>query len=526
MKLGWIAVGAAWLTCAACLSPPVAHVDAKVKQQTSIRVPQDEKNRVDILFLVDNSPSMEAMQAELQDKFGHFFDVFVAAAQMHNYADLNIGVITSDYGAGKQNNTGKDPMTGIPFGCKPAPGDAGLLQRTAASFQKLTGCAGPVGTPFIHYTFGPDGDTSNLPSGATLSETFTCIASVGANGCGFEHQLESVYAALTNKKENAGFLRPGALLAIVFLTNEDDGSASPNTSIYDDPGDPQLHLGFYDTYRQTRFGVACGTPLALAPYAPADLLSSCVPAENDDKVQIGQEYDVSRYTKLLLSDRTHGGLKDDPLDNVILVSIDAPLTPFSIIAANRATGAGILPSPAYEPCKAGDQVGTSACVYRLQHSCQNRAKPGFFGDPPVRLESVIQAAKLKHTVNICGDDLDVAPDYSAALADVAKLITSALPPGCIPARLTDANHPECVVEDVALDDNGAVTFEQQLMSCRLDQSGMPTPDSPFPCWAVQHKASCSSAPEGLGVAVFRHGIAPPPGTSLRVECSTIADPPK
>ncbi len=68
------------------------------------------------------------------------------------------------------------------------------------------------------------------------------MASVGALGCGFEHQLESVYAALnkTNALSNGNgpngdFLRADAVLAVVFVTNEDDASADPATRTFTSP---------------------------------------------------------------------------------------------------------------------------------------------------------------------------------------------------------------------------------------------------------------------------------------------------
>jgi hypothetical protein len=513
-----------WLTSVACLSPPVAKVKTNVTQQTPIRVPQNEKNQVDILFLVDNSPSMLAMQDELKQKFKQFFKVFADQATLRNYADLNIGVVTSDYGAGQQDNRGVDPTTGATVGCAPSPGDGGRLQTTAAAHQPNSGCAGPVGLPFIHYAFGADGPTSNLPAGATLDDTFTCIASVGANGCGFEHQLESVYAALTNTHDNGGFVRDGALLAIVFLTNEDDGSAPPMTHIFDSKGGDAF--GAYDTYRQTRYGVACGSPLALAPYGVASLLDGCVPAENDNMVQLGQEYDVSRYANLLLSDKAQHGIKDNALDNVVLVGIDAPETPFSIIEANGTTGTGAPSQPTYQPCVAGQAPGTGSCVYRLQHSCQNHAAPGFFGDPPVRLNSVIKRAKHYRITSICGDNPEVTPDYSSALEDVAQLITGLLP-GCIPAPLADVAHPDCVVEDVTSDGNGKVVSQRELPLCTLDAAFMPEPSNQFPCWAVVPNSQCQAprSPQGVGVTIFRHDVPAPLNTSAHVECSTIAGPP-
>src|SRR5205085_11472488 len=95
--------------------------------------------------------------------------------------------------------------------------------------------------------------------------TFTCMASVGAGGCGFEHQLEAVYAALHNNlPENAGFLRDDAVLVVVFLTNEDDASAPPDTDVFDK--NLVALYGPEDSYhRQTRFAVMCGDPPASPP---------------------------------------------------------------------------------------------------------------------------------------------------------------------------------------------------------------------------------------------------------------------
>jgi hypothetical protein len=327
--LRWLIVGGVWAASAACLSPPVESPKTTVIQQTPIRVPQNEQNQVDILFLVDNSPSMDAMQTELKAKFGEFFTVFQDLAMTGTYADLNIGVVTSDYGAGAVPN--------LAGGCDKSPGgQKGLLQSAAAAGtpEAMAGCKGPMGASFIHYAFNPGGTaTANLPGGATdpasLVSTFTCMASVGSNGSGFEHQLESVYAALKNNNENKGFLRPGALLTVVFVTNEDDGSAPTTSDIFNpDPAKaapPPAGYGAVDTYRQTHFGVACqvGGMLALTPYGDSGgPLSGCVPAENDNSVMLGSEWDVSRYKNLFTLATGQGGVKDDPLNNVILVGID------------------------------------------------------------------------------------------------------------------------------------------------------------------------------------------------------------
>src|SRR5262249_55622387 len=60
-----------------------------------------------------------------------------------------------------------------------------------------------------------------------VSKTFSCVAQVGVDGSGMEQPLKGARMALTDKitdGTNAGFLRPDALLGIVFMTDEDDQS--------------------------------------------------------------------------------------------------------------------------------------------------------------------------------------------------------------------------------------------------------------------------------------------------------------
>ncbi len=66
-----------------------------------------------------------------------------------------------------------------------------------------------------------------------LHEDFVCVVPFGGGGCGLEQQLEAAYRALVvhdahdrpgNDDPNAGFVRDGAVLAILILSDEEDGS--------------------------------------------------------------------------------------------------------------------------------------------------------------------------------------------------------------------------------------------------------------------------------------------------------------
>ena len=495
LRLRLVGLAACAAVSSACLAPPVASPTPYVTQQTPIRVRQNLQNQVDILFMIDDSPSMDAMQAELRARFGDFLRVFDELAAQGTYTDLHIGVVTSDYGAGDRAGGGCDASPG---------GDRGLLQPLGKAAPP--GCQGPTGgARFVSYVYGPGGATSNLPPGQTLAQTFTCMASVGSGGCGFEHPLESVYAALHNDRENAGFLRPDAPLAVVFVTNEDDGSAPPDARIYEN--DPRW--GAYDTYRQTRYGIACGSPLMLPPDGPSGgPLAGCVPAPNTPADPLGALYDVQRYITLFTAPPARGGVKRSA-DDVILVALDGPAEPVQTILADPRTGGGVAPDPAYVQCAAA----SPSCVVRLQHSCQNHVAPAFFADPAVRLDDVVLHAGDHVIARICGDDLDAAPDFSTVLTDVARRIEPHLRPGCIPAPLADPDDPDCVVEDVTATAGGDAIRELP----RCDRATGATP-----CWRVAETPECASAsPQSLAVTIDRGGVPAPPDTTARVECSTV-----
>ena len=71
-----------------------------------------------------------------------------------------------------------------------------------------------------------------------LPDVFTCIAALGQEGCGFEHQFAAITRALgadgqPAPVENQGFLRRDAYLAIVMITNEDDCSVPAGVPLFD-----------------------------------------------------------------------------------------------------------------------------------------------------------------------------------------------------------------------------------------------------------------------------------------------------
>jgi hypothetical protein len=84
--------------------------------------------------------------------------------------------------------------------------------------------ATPSARPWLESIAGQ----SNLPDGVTLAEALGCFLPQGIAGCGFEQHLESAYKSVNRSHDpeetSYGFLRDGALLAVVFVSDEADCS--------------------------------------------------------------------------------------------------------------------------------------------------------------------------------------------------------------------------------------------------------------------------------------------------------------
>jgi hypothetical protein len=209
---------AALAALAACeTAPPGAITQC---QETAV-VP----TATDILFVVDDSGSMASEQAELGASFKSFIDRLASSPASGAF---QIGVTTtsvdypiSDASGAVTVRTAYDagPAVGVPYAAGALvaidPATPGKILYDAAA-QKFTG------TRILAPALGA----------ATLQSTFVANARVGTNGSAKEQGLRAVQLALTDRiadGTNAGFLRPGARLAVVIVTDEDDCS---------DPGSP------------------------------------------------------------------------------------------------------------------------------------------------------------------------------------------------------------------------------------------------------------------------------------------------
>ncbi|HEX7480671.1 MAG TPA: hypothetical protein VF331_22920 [Polyangiales bacterium] len=233
-------------------------------------LPSGTSDKIDMLFIVDNSPSMREEQAALRDEFPALMAALTTGMRGgKRYAaaakDLHIGVVSVNMGIiGIQGIGGCSGVTGVgPSGF----GDDGLLLHQPSPDPAVTGCKASYPT-YLSYVAGQS-------SPAAVATDFACVATLGSNGCGFEQQMESGLKALWPKLdidaltgllhnpnritfltdsahpdgkfghgdvENQGFLREDSLLVVVLATDEEDCSSATTVHFtpqqYLQPTDP------------------------------------------------------------------------------------------------------------------------------------------------------------------------------------------------------------------------------------------------------------------------------------------------
>jgi hypothetical protein len=160
-------------------------------------------------------------------------------------------------------------------------------------------------------------------------------------GCGFEQPLEAMYLALDQNPANAGFLRDDAVLAILFLTDEDDCSATDG-SVFDNTQTAiDTPLGPLTSYRCFEFGITCD----VNDRTTLGERTGCVPRDDAGALL----HPIRRYVDLLGSLRDPGrivvaAIAGPPDGNSVTVGLDEYEQPDlepSCIAASGAAIPGI-----------------------------------------------------------------------------------------------------------------------------------------------------------------------------------------
>lgn len=428
---------------------------------------------VDILFMVDDSPSMLPLQAKLLAQFPVFMNVLkmlpTGDGSTTGLPDIHVAVVTSDAGPGKFDL----PQYHCAFR-----GDGGRFQ----SAPRGTCTASPFATPGQTYLSASMNQTVKNYNG-DISDAFTCIAAVGDQGCGFESQLKSPRWALDTLNPvpgNEGFLRPEAFLAVILITNEDDCSV-PDDSDLIDPTQTTMasKYGPLWSWRCNEFGHLCNINGVLQTPArgPAMNLQGCV---SDDQPS-------NKLTYLSDEIAFFKGIKADP-KQIFVAVIAGPPTPYSVEMIQQGNDPEMHPN--------------------VVHSCVENS--GEYADPSVRLAQWVQSFG-DHGLfeTIC------ANSFAPALMQIATALGKLLGPQCVGNNLVDTDpntpgiQPDCQVVDQST--MGGKPFSTVLQACSVNNN---TP----PCWSLDVNANKCPGPF-LILNVNRGSAQLPSGLSTSLSCA-------
>lgn len=239
---------------------------------------------VDVLWVIDNSQSMGQHQADLGNQFGYFID-----GLNQTKLDYHIGVMSTDAGT-----------------------DQGRLLGASK------------------YLTSSDSDVKGK---------FKTMAALGTTGSPVERGMQSAFLGLSDNmlnSVNSGFIRPGALLVMVYLSDEDDHSVITTTDFearMDQLKPPYAsgqkawvshYIGSLTTNSScTAFGSSAGSKyMALADYTGGVKEDICTP-------DFSQALNNIKRQVLELVTQYH--LDRDPVLDSIRVYIDGLLVPNNAI---------------------------------------------------------------------------------------------------------------------------------------------------------------------------------------------------
>jgi hypothetical protein len=177
--------------------------------------------KIDILWVIDNSGSMDSSQQNLVENF----DSFIKNFSQKSY-DFHMAVTTTDAFMADPLWTGyyNDPWNNYYYKNRYY---YGLAQDTKAQFRD-----GVPGVSSSGYRV-MDNNTPNL------IQTFNVNARQGILGYGDERAFQSITSAL-GSPYNTGFRRDDAFLAVIIVSDEDDFSYD-NTTPTENVNLPSLH---------------------------------------------------------------------------------------------------------------------------------------------------------------------------------------------------------------------------------------------------------------------------------------------
>lgn len=430
-----------------------------------VEAPAGPTRALDVLFVIDDSGSMAGEQALLAASMARFASALIAAPG--GPLDLHVAVTSTDVGT--------------------APFESARCAGQGDDGRFLAGAEGAacgVDGPFLVDKPGAPGEARriNYPDGR-LIETLACMTALGASGCGFEQPLEAARRALGDgNPDAAAFLRPHALLAIFFITDEDDCSAA-DRALFDPAQDGRDEpLGELSSFRCFERGVTCDG--ADDPRAPGPR-TGCRPAADGPLAPVSEAVDFLRALKRGPALVLVGGLFGDA-GPVAVEEVDGRLALADVCSSSQAAAAPAIRLHALADAFPGPEATASIC------DPDPAARPGALATSAV--------AALAATRCLRGAPRDAQPDEPG------------LQPSCRAYTIAGRERRE-------LPPCGSAAWAPRPATPHLAEG-----DRERLCFAVEEdEETCGFAPGALALAL--RGPLPEAG-DVRVQLDCLADPPE
>jgi hypothetical protein len=508
-------------------------------------------DKVDLLFVIDNSNSMAGEQAQLRAQFPRLMEALTTGLRSPDdtrpftpVRDLHVGVVSTDMGI---------PGVELPPSCHADGGDDGKLQNTPRGGAE---CEASY-PPFLSYQAG-----SSDPE--KLAQDFACVAALGTGGCGFEQQLEAGLKALTPhtvidengqpsgpslvrfvateetrtwgrgdlplaQGGNLGFIRNDpndpSLLAIVLLTDEEDCSVEDTQHLR-----PNNQLPEGDPLRAEDINLRCHNHpeklfdirerylkgfLALRPGredlvvfsaiagVPTDLVNAHVMANTDFTDESSRE---AFYDNILNDSRMVA--EPDPSTN--LGSGQGNIKPSCL----RAVQGEVTPSTAYPPRRIVELARAFGPAGMVQSICQDDFGPAIDMLVHSMAKPLTEMCMPQRLIRDDSDQVRCRLFWELPSSDQAQMLDPETPTSCTqlqtllaedaPTQVGPSGGERCAIQQLAVRDG---MVEEGDEGWYYDDF---TPDL---------DAMCA---KGLQRIAFSAGARPPRGVSVKLECEAGA----
>ncbi|MBV1859088.1 MAG: hypothetical protein KUG77_11810 [Nannocystaceae bacterium] len=437
-------------------------------------------NRVDVLFVVDQSPRGQAWQLQLADSMLRFVE---ALAEAEPAPDVQIGIV----GAQGQGDACLDgPSVGGSRGvfssrsCLERPEDFSspeVFERACASR-----CESSESPEAQWFTFA--GESTLDP--VALGEQLRCAAVLGDRGCPLAQPFGSAYSVLQRRREDGLFFRDEAVPMVVVVSGSDDCT-------------PQAVGDFGNDVTPAQCWTAGSRCVEAGPS-----VWRCEPETGGDTglVPVAEAFGWvearAMWGRLLGLRRGHLALWMGWLPG----SVGAGPVHARPPGAEDGERSGVAPS-----CTDGESVAM----------------------PPVRAAGLwahAEGASFAVTGrSLCGGGL------GSAMTELGERVAATVSAGCVPACVADEDEaaaglqPEC--DFVVAWREGDVNEERFVHTCEDDAgSGLVVPDGDPGCVELRSGAAlhprCEEQGNNLSVTLHWEGREPP-GVQLVSSCSLSRD---